>query len=99
MGQSLAKYEIERRDAQLADIELGLQSTDRLYWRAVARRRIRALQADQMDYGLMPYEVEELELLEQMVGREIRVFDILVGSLAFAAAVAFLIACSFWSPA
>jgi hypothetical protein len=58
----------ERSQARLADIELGLTSSDDAwFWQDKARRRIRALEEDGADYGLMPNEEAELEQLRSML--------------------------------
>jgi hypothetical protein len=60
--------DVERSNARLADIELGMTSpTDGDWWRAKARQRIAALEEDGAWLGLMPNEEAELEQLRAML--------------------------------
>lgn len=96
----LIAAEVERANARIADIEIGLTSPgDADYWRQRGRSRIRILEQDRMDYGLMPHEEDELTRLVKLVGRDFTVGDFLAGAVAFSLVVAAMVACAFVQPA
>jgi uncharacterized protein YcfL len=68
---ALNAADVERSQARLADISVGLSAAgkpgDRAYWRDKAQRRVAALEEDDADFGLFPHEQAELEQLKAML--------------------------------
>lgn len=64
--------DVERSNARLADIELGLRACggDAWFWHDKAQRRVEALEDDAAMYGLLPHEEAELERLKAMLAKE-----------------------------
>lgn len=70
--EALVRSDIERSNARVADIELGLTASDmadRVYWRDRAELRVEALEVDGRSFGLLPHEETELERLKALLAK------------------------------
>lgn len=64
----LNAIDAERSKARVADIQLGLTSSDDAwFWVDKAKRRVTALEEDDVDFGLLPHETVELQLLRDLL--------------------------------
>lgn len=75
LSQILTAFDVERSQARVADIELGLaagDAVDQSYWAEKARSRVLALDEDENSFGLLTHETEERTKLKELLAQHAR---------------------------